>query len=234
LSWLLGWAYFTAWSFSFYPQVIINYRRRSTKGLSLDFVVLNICGFFCYSVYTLAFYFSETVQEEYRERFGYNAPNLVQLNDVFFAVHALILSTVTLLQARWYNNSSSDSHYTVDQFVALAAGTSIVLLIAAYTGSSMWLDLIYFLSLVKFIVSFVKYIPQAYANYNAKSTVGWSIHNILLDSTGGILSIGQLLLDSYRAGGGDGGIAGNAIKLALGLLSISFDLIFITQHYVLY
>jgi hypothetical protein len=32
-------------------------------------------------------------------------------------------------------------------------------------------------------------IPQAYINYQRKSTEGWSIENILLDLTGGVLSL---------------------------------------------
>ena len=45
-------------------------------------------------------------------------------------------------------------------------------------------------------VSTVKYMPQAYLNYKRKSTVGWSIVNILLDFTGGTFSIAQLFIDA--------------------------------------
>jgi hypothetical protein len=37
--------YFCAWSISFYPQAILNYRRKSVVGLSLDFQLLNLLGF---------------------------------------------------------------------------------------------------------------------------------------------------------------------------------------------
>jgi len=37
-------------------------------------------------------------------------------------------------------------------------------------------------------------------NYRRKSTVGWSIYNILLDFTGGILSILQMILNAYNYG----------------------------------
>lgn len=37
-------------------------------------------------------------------------------------------------------------------------------------------------------------------NYRRKSTVGWSIGNILLDFTGGILSMLQMLLNGYNYG----------------------------------
>ena len=32
---VLGWAYFSAWSLSFYPQLVLNWQRRSVVGLSL-------------------------------------------------------------------------------------------------------------------------------------------------------------------------------------------------------
>ena len=39
-----------------------------------------------------------------------------------------------------------------------------------------------------------RYVPQAYMNFRRKSTVGWSIGNILLDFTGGSLSIIQVMM----------------------------------------
>lgn len=63
--------------------------------------------------------------------------------------------------------------------------------------------------------------------------MGWSIHNILLDFTGGALSIGQLVLDSSLSGDWSG-ISGDPVKFGLGFLSIAFDLIFMTQHFILY
>ena len=75
--------------------------------------------------------------------------------------------------------------------------------------------------------------PQAWANYKRKSTVGWSINQILLDLLGGILSIAQLVIDSSLQSDWSG-ITGNPIKLGLGNVSIFFDIIFMMQHYILY
>lgn len=86
---------------------------------------------------------------------------------------------------------------------------------------------------VKLVVTFVKYIPQAWLNFKRKSTHGWSIGQILFDITGGVLSVSQLVIDSSLQGDWSG-LTGNPVKLGLGNISIFFDLIFITQHYVLY
>ena len=37
-------------------------------------------------------------------------------------------------------------------------------------------------------------------NYKRQSTEGWSIGNVLLDFTGGVLSILQMILQSYNNG----------------------------------
>lgn len=63
--------------------------------------------------------------------------------------------------------------------------------------------------------------------------MGWSIWQILLDISGGVLSIMQLLIDSSLQDDWSG-ITGNPIKLGLGNVSIFFDIIFITQHYGVY
>lgn len=79
----------------------------------------------------------------------------------------------------------------------------------------------------------VKYAPQAYLNFKRKSTEGWRIEMILLDITGGLLSLIQLLLDSSFNKDWSG-ITGNPAKFLLSNVSIAFDLLFMVQHYVLY
>jgi len=44
LSGLFGWIYFLAWSASFYPQPLLNWRRRSTSGTTIDFPFINVLG----------------------------------------------------------------------------------------------------------------------------------------------------------------------------------------------
>ena len=78
-----------------------------------------------------------------------------------------------------------------------------------------------------------KYIPQAWANYKRKSTEGWSIWQILMDLLGGVLSIAQLVIDSSLQKDWSG-LTGNPVKFGLGNVSIVFDVVFMTQHYILY
>jgi cystinosin len=87
----------------------------------------------------------------------------------------------------------------------------------------------------KAAITLVKYMPQVFLNYKRKSTVGWSLANVLLDLTGGTLSLTQEVIDSVALGKsffGGGGF--NIVKFILAIMSIIFDSIFLFQHYVLY
>lgn len=44
LSGLFGWVYTVCWSLSFYPQPMLNFRRRSTSGTTVDFPLINCLG----------------------------------------------------------------------------------------------------------------------------------------------------------------------------------------------
>jgi cystinosin len=96
-----------------------------------------------------------------------------------------------------------------------------------------WLDFLYYCSYIKLAITLIKYIPQAVMNYRRQSTVGWSIGNILLDFTGGMLSMLQMILDSYNFDDW-ASIFGDPTKFGLGLFSVMFDILFILQHYVFY
>lgn len=76
LSISLGWAYFAAWSLSFYPQVFMNARRRSVVGLSFDYQLYNIVGYTCYSAYTCALRFNSKIRSEYDDAFSSNLVTL--------------------------------------------------------------------------------------------------------------------------------------------------------------
>lgn len=91
-----------------------------------------------------------------------------------------------------------------------------------------------FLGYIKLSISLIKYIPQAYLNYQRQSTIGWSITNILLDLTGGSLSFAQQFVDVIRDDWNWSIFTNNVVKLLLALESVGFDLLFILQHYVLY
>jgi cystinosin len=123
-------------------------------------------------------------------------------------------------------------------YIALIIGVCLIIFlsissIVAVADRLSTLTLIYFFSYVKLTITIIKYCPQAFMNYRRKSTEGWSIGNILLDLTGGTLSLLQMFLLSINYDDWSS-IFGSPTKFGLGLFSILFDLLFIVQHYVLY
>lgn len=98
---VVGWIYFVAWSLSFYFQVILNYQRKSVVGLDFDFVALNLLGFTCYTIFNFTLMFSRDVQKEYYEKNTY-ARIPVEYNDLFFSLHAFVLTLVTVIQCLIY------------------------------------------------------------------------------------------------------------------------------------
>ena len=78
-------------------------------------------------------------------------------------------------------------------FIACSLIVIIVLaIVAGIRNTSMnGLDFLNYIAYIKLVISFIKYLPQAYMNYKRQSTVGWSIGNVLLDFTGGSFSIIQ-------------------------------------------
>jgi len=219
------------WSVSFWPQVIINYLRKSVVGLSFDYVALNLLGFSCYSAYNCAYYWSPSVREQYKAQYGsYPA---VQSNDVFFGLHAVIATLVTLGQMAIYERGEQK---VTKYGIFLLTGISLSAIIAgilAGIGKISIITLLLTLSYLKLTISLTKYAPQAVLNWQRKSTEGWSIHNVLLDFAGGSLSVAQLVMDCTVTSDWSG-VQGDPVKFGLGFTSMVFDVVFMTQHYILY
>lgn len=97
VSLLFGWIYTICWSLSFYPQPILNWRRKSTSGTTIDFPFINVLGFIAYLVSNLAFFYSPQIRREYARRHHGLTPT-VQLNDVVFAAHAVFITVFLLTQ----------------------------------------------------------------------------------------------------------------------------------------
>lgn len=204
-------------------------------------------GFLAYFSSNAFFLYSPAVREQYKQR-NHGLTPTVRFNDLIFAAHALLLSCITTSQYfpslwKWEPSpGTKPSRFILGVAFGCLAGVvaTALLVIASNDGNEVdartaWcaLDIVYAISYVKLVITLIKYTPQIVANYRNRSTKGWSIWQILLDFTGGVLSIAQQSIDSYLQGDWSG-ITGNPVKFALGNISMSYDLIFMTQHYALY
>lgn len=275
---IIGWVYFVAWSVSFYPQIFINCKRKSVTGLSFDFLALNFMGHTLYAIFNICLYWVPFIENQYFERHP-KGLNPVLLNDVFFSIHASIITLFTIgktwfslhmIKGTWiedisfiapgqcfiYERGNQRVSYTAQGFLTFFSITIIVTVVLSIIEKMAWLDFLYTISYIKLAITLLKYVPQAVLNYRRKSTVGWSIGNILLDFTGGMLSMLQMILNAYNYSkkffdqfmsfwesnyrninfylDDWVSIFGDPTKFGLGLFSVAFDILFIIQHYVLY
>ncbi|KAK9739196.1 PQ loop repeat [Popillia japonica] len=232
ISEIMGWIYFVAWSFSFYPQVWTNYFSKSVVGLSFDFVSLNIVGYACYSTFNIGLYAIPAIRAEFSARYPQSLIPVLR-NDIIFSVHASCLTIITGIQCLIYeSNKQSISNIVKCQHGFIAAVLAVTAVLVSLK-CGLWLDFIYMCSYVKLVLTLTKYIPQAYMNYRRKSTVGWNIYNVVADFTGGLFSINQMFLNAHNFDEWES-LLQNPTKFWLGIVSICFDVVFLIQHYILY
>ena len=232
LSTVTGWIYFFAWSLSFYPQIYENWCHRSVVGLNFNFLVFNTIGYLCYSAYNLEMYTSEIIKEEYRLREG-TLLVPVKSNDLAFSVHGIFACLITAFQCMVYSRGSQKISK-----ICLIITCAIIIYVVAIgvckiLSIFLWLDFLTYISYIKILITIIKYIPQAYMNYQRKSTSGWSIWLVLLDLVGGIFSTSQMIIDGFNFNDWSS-IIGNPTKFVISIITYIFDSMFILQHYVFY
>ncbi|CAL4069077.1 unnamed protein product, partial [Meganyctiphanes norvegica] len=214
--------------------IVHNWRRKSVDGLSFDFLTFNFFGFFCYMMFNVGMLWIPSIQDEFVSRHPYAVMH-VRLNDIIFPSYALLCTAAQIIQCFIFQRAPGQRvSITCRIITGLLVLSALVGLILAITVESvLWLDFVYWLSYIKLIITTIKYTPQLYLNFRNKSTAGWSIWNVILDFTGGSLSLVQMFM-----------LAGNyndwysmltdPAKLGLGLLSVFFNIFFFIQHYCLY
>lgn len=219
LSNVIGWTYFSAWSISFWPQILQNFKRGTVAGLSFDFLALNVLGFTCYSIYNGSQFWNATVIAQFKAANGGKAPG-VHANDVFFGLHAVAVTVLTIAQCAVLRREPGQavSRLAGGAIIALlVGGGAYAVAVAAGKGGSWW-DFVLAVSYIKLGISCCKYVPQAVLNWRRKSTAGWNIHNVLLDFTGGLLSVLQQCGDAQATGDWGSVVGGNPVKFGLGFV----------------
>lgn len=232
LSKIFGWIYILSWGASYYPQIFLNYKRKSVIGLNFDFVALNIVGYCMYGIFILNVFFVEEIQDEYFRRHPRGLIP-VKINDVVYNIHGISALIVTVIQCFVYEKGNQIVTMFGRVTLTLIFTFSLIIVILAGLNVIEWLDFLYYCSYNKVIITALKYIPQAYMNYKRKSTQGWSIGLVILQLSGGIFSVLQMILDSYNYNDWVS-IFGNPTKFLAGMLNILFPTYFVIQHYVLY
>ena len=126
--------------------------------------------------------------------------NAVELNDVYFSLHAALLTASSLFSLHAALLTASSLYQCAiyprgDQRISKAAltWTSATIVTSPVFGLAIWIsgnpscsffkviNLLYLLSYVKLCTTLTKNIPQILLNQSRQSTVGWNIWNVILD-----------------------------------------------------
>ncbi|GKV41288.1 hypothetical protein SLEP1_g48839 [Rubroshorea leprosula] len=156
---VLGWFAFVSWSSCFYPQVILNFRRKSVVGLNFDFALLNLTKHSAYLIYNACLYFSLAVQKQYLDKYGYNQMIPVAANDVAFSIHAVLMTSITLIQIAIYDRGNQKFSKISIAIVSAVWLTAAICLFVALPKHS-WLWLISIFNSIQVCMTAIKYTPQ--------------------------------------------------------------------------
>lgn len=229
---VLGWMAFATWSLCFYPQIVLNFRRKSVVGLNFDYVLLNFFKQIAYLFYNLSLFFSPIVQKQYYQKFGYNQMLPVAQSDVAFSIHIVFTSSLVMFQICIYDRGNQRVSKTCMSFMSMFF-LAVVVCTSVAIPRHAWLWLVSCFNTMQAVMTIIKYIPQIVLNFQRKSTTGFSIGNVLLDLVGGLtncLAMGLQSLDQNSLEN----MYGNLGKLLLSFATVILDAIFMFQHFVLY
>ena len=70
----------------------------------MDFVFLNVTGFFVYGIFNIGLFWVPEMQREYFAKYP-TGEIPVQINDVIFTLHAILASGITMTQCVVYDVS---------------------------------------------------------------------------------------------------------------------------------
>jgi len=225
----MGWIYTAAWTFCFYPQIIENFRNKSVVGYSFDFFLLEAVDLTLYSAYNLALYAIPFIKDEYKHEENTDVIP-VKINDIAFSFNGVFCCIVMFIQTCIYEKGGQKVSKGCKMVNALILLYVLSTLLPTLTGALELVKFFEFISYVK-IATTMKYLPQVLMNYQRGSTQGFSIGMVILDITGGSFSVGQMIVNCANKHDWTS-LAGNPTKFLVGVVSVIFDVILITQYFV--
>lgn len=96
---------------------------------------------------------------EYSERYPRGVIP-VQLNDIFFGLHALIATLITITQCFFYERDNQRVSFTAKCILGAFTLFIFCCAVSALAHFMLWLDFLGFCSYVKLCITLIKYMPQ--------------------------------------------------------------------------
>lgn len=86
--------------------------------------------------------------------------NPVLINDVVFALHAMVATIITIIQCFVYERAEQRVSLTARSILGLFFVLVVIFTVLALTDVIHWLDFLYYCSYIKLTITLIKYIPQ--------------------------------------------------------------------------
>ncbi|KAI5443362.1 cystinosin homolog isoform X2 [Lathyrus oleraceus] len=90
---VFGWIAFVAWSTSFYPQLFMNFSRKSVVGLNFNYLLLNNTKQSLYLIYNASLYFSSTLQFQYHKKYGFDQRGNQSISKITMGIITMVWVT---------------------------------------------------------------------------------------------------------------------------------------------
>lgn len=224
LSFFLLYSFFILISFSFYAQIIHNWRRKKTFGFSIDYILLGLFSYLYYVIFITCYYFY------------YFYIQFIRLDstivDVLFGIHSFLGFLLLSIQAvfEW---EKTYKHISIITKIIISFSLGCVILLNVI--SSM-IQNYFSIEDYGFVISFyvlycLKYYFQIQQNNSRKSTIGFNVLSSLFDLGGNILAVlyyicNITLLNEWRVI--------DIIGLVCFSSSVIGNICLIVQHWVLF
>lgn len=246
ISEILGLIYVCCWSVSMYPPLWTNWRRRSASALSVDFVMLNTTGYFYLVISLILQLYCWLPPPEGHDltHEGIALKPKITNFDLCYSSHGLLLNLVLasqllMGQSLWGFKKERSVRmkpvYSRILSLSLLGFGGLTLLFTNYNSRAGWDNLRTLaycnrLFMLKISMSLLKYVPQVIHNHERRSMKGFAIQGTILDITGGIASLLQLILQIANDKDFNTSVfMANFGKIGLAIVTILFNFIFLSQ-----
>lgn len=200
--------FYVGWSLRFYPQMLLNFQRKTTIGFSIDSAYFNFLGFFIFFLYCILS-FNQTIilGQECAE------DPKVTIVDVYLSGHAFFASGALLGQMYFFDGYRYATHQGRNSI-----SRKVHLMLSLYIFFNfMYLLMIYFkqtqtpgivvtvnqwLKSLVYACSFflvIRYIPQVHRNYHRNQFEGISASAVAMELLGSLALVITIIYDGYQS-----------------------------------
>lgn len=201
--------FYVAWTAKFYPQLYMNFKRKTTTGLSLDSLYFSLVGYSCFAIYSACTFYEVQV-------FGQVANHNTSLAvfELLLLFHAAIVSAILVAQKYYYDGYYLSTHRGRNSL----SRTTNLILTCYFSLNTLYLTLVgihisvraiavsfneWIISLVYSAVIFIalRWVPQFFKIRYDKSFKGLSLSSVVLEDIGAFALLVSVAVSSNDGAG---------------------------------